>query len=404
LQIFEPDKQFPDVNRKIRVLFLPKWYPHKYDPMPGLFVQRQAESLTPHCDVAVIYVHPDPDCPNKYEAEFSEENEVRVLRVYYRVKKHAPAIMAKALSLWRFYRANMKAVESIRQFSPDLVHAHVLTRMGFIAWRVCRKQHIPLVISEHWSRYFPENNSYGGWMRKRVTSFIVKKASAVIAVSEQLKLAMKKFHLDNPNFLIIPNVVDTRIFTPVPSFPENPLKTIIHISCFDDRSKNISGFLDAISELSLKRNDFRCLLVGDGPDLNSVKVYSQNLGIIDNYVFFTGLKEGVELAQIFNQADFSVVSSHYETFGTVVVESLACGIPVVSTRVGVAPDVIGEKNGLLIDPGNKNAMVDAIDWMLDHCRTYDKTAVCESISEKFNKKTIGNQLVGLYRTVIGPMG
>jgi glycosyltransferase involved in cell wall biosynthesis len=368
--------------------------------MPGLFIQRQAESITPYCDVAVIYVHPDPDCPNKYEAEFSEENEVRVLRVYYKVKGHNTPIIGKVLNLWRFYRANLKAIHSIRQFSPDLVHAHVLTRIGYIAWRVCRKQHIPLVISEHWSRYFPENNSYHGWLRKRVTSYIVKNASLIIAVSEPLKLAMQKFHLNNPNFHIIPNAVDTGIFIAGSSFSENPLKTIVHISCFEDKSKNISGFLDVVKELSGKRNDFQCLMVGEGVDWDSMKAYAQTLGIIDTFVCFTGLKTGIELAKIFDNADFTVVSSRYETFGTVVIESLVCGIPVVATRVGVAPAVINDKNGLLIPPGDKNALVNALNRMLDQCRAYDKAAIHEGISEKYNKETIGKQLVSLYRPLI----
>ncbi|MEI7499924.1 MAG: glycosyltransferase [Bacteroidota bacterium] len=388
------------MNRKIRVLFLPKWYPHRYDPMPGLFIQRQAEALTPYCDVAVIYVHPDPDCPNKYEAEFCEENEVRVLRVYYKVSGSTTSGICKALNWLKYYRAGMKAIHSIRQFAPDIVHAHVLTRIGFIAWRVCRKQHIPLVISEHWSRYFPENNSYNGWLRKWLTSFIVKKASLVIAVSEPLKLAMQKYHLNNQNFQVIPNVVDTEIFNAASSVSEKPLKIIVHISCFEDKSKNISGLLDAIIDLSRMRNDFLCLLVGEGPDLNSVKAYAQSLEIIDTFVCFTGLKTGIELAEILGSADFTVISSNYETFGTVIIESLACGIPVVATRVGVAPDVINEKNGLLVPPRDKNAMVHALNRMLDQCRAYDKAAIKADLSEKFTKKTIGIQLVELYRPLI----
>ena len=388
------------MNRKIRVLFLPKWYPHRYDPMPGLFIQRQAESLTPHCDVAVIYVHPDPDCPNSYEAEFSEENEVRVLRVYFKISSKPGSVIGKAINLWKFYKANLKAIHSIRQFSPDLVHAHVLTRMGYIAWRVSRKQNIPLVISEHWSRYFPASNSYHGFLRKLVTRFIVKKSSLVIAVSEPLKLAMQHFHLDNANFQVIPNVVDTEIFSPAKSFSEDPVKTIVHISCFEDKSKNISGFLDAINELKRKRIDFKCLLVGDGPDWNSMKTHAQTLGIIDTFAFFTGLKTGVELAEIIRNADFTVVSSHYETFGTVVIESLACGIPVVSTTVGVAPAIISMKNGLLVPPGDHISMVSALDLMLDQCREYDQGAIYAEIKEKFSKEAIGKQLVEHYRPLV----
>ncbi len=367
--------------------------------MPGLFIQRQAEALTAGCDVAVIYVHPDPDCPNRIEVEFSEEKEVRVLRVYYRVNRKPAPVIGKALNLWRFYRANMKAIRSIRQFSPDLVHAHILTRLGFIAWRVSRKMNIPLVISEHWSRYFPESNSFKGLFRKTLTRFVVNKASLVIAVSEPLKLAMQSFKLDNPNFHVVPNVVDTGLFTPGSAVSARPVRSIVHISCFEDRSKNITGFLDAILELSRIRSDFKCELIGDGPDMDPISAYARSLGIIDTFVAFHGLKTGEELVAMIRNADFTVVSSHYETFGTVVIESLACGIPVVATRVGVAVAVIDEHNGLLVPPGDPDAMVQALNRMLDQCRLYDKADISSGIPEKFSKVAIGQQLTRLYREV-----
>ncbi len=368
--------------------------------MPGLFIQRQAESLTPFCDVAVIYVHPDRDCPNKNEAEFSEENEVRVLRVYYKVSGQANSIVGKALGWWKYYRAYLKAIHSVRQFSPDLIHAHVLTRMGVIAWKVCRKQHIPMVISEHWSRYFPQNNSYRGWGRRWVTSYIVKKASLVIAVSEPLKTAMQQCHLNNANFQVIPNVVDSAVFKPQLTAGKKPIKTFAHISCFEDKSKNISGFLEAIHDLSKSRDDFQCLLVGEGPDWDSMKAYAGALGIIDTFACFTGMKTGTDIAGIMGDADFTVVSSHYETFGTVVIESLYCGTPVVSTSVGIAPAVITGKNGYLVPPDDKNAMIRALNEMLDHCRTFDRAAIHAEISNRFDKETIGRQLADQYKALI----
>ncbi len=389
-----------EVNRKIRVLFLPKWYTNRYDPMPGLFIKLQAESLTPYCDVAVIYVHPDPECPNKYEAEFSEENEVRVLRVYYKSYGPSPSFIGKILNLWRFYRANLKAIHSIRQFSPDLIHAHVLTRMGLIGWKVSRNQHIPLIISEHWSRYFPENDSYNGWLRKLLTRFIVKKADAVIAVSDPLRDAMQKCNLKNRNFQVIPNVVDTAIFHTVALVREDPVKTMVHISCFEDQSKNISGFLRSLKDLSAIRQDFRCLMVGEGLNWDEMKEYAGFLKILDSYVSFTGVKTASELADILTTADFSVLSSRYETFGTVLIESLACGVPVVATAVGVAPVVINENNGVLVSPGDELAMTNALNQMVDRCRTYNPEIISEGTSGKFSKETIGKQLLAIYHGVI----
>ncbi len=388
------------MDRKLRVLFLSKWYPNRYDPMPGLFIQRQAEAITPWCDVAVIYVHPDPHCPNKLEVDFSEENQVRVLRVYYQVSRQPSSFIGKALNMWNFYRAHLKAFHSIREFLPDVVHAHILTRIGFIGWRIARKQRIPLVISEHWSRYFPENNTYHGWLRKLVTGFVVKKAAAMVAVSDPLRLAMQHGGLHHPNYRIIPNVVDTTQLVNVSSEKQGEMKTIVHISCFEDKSKNISAFLRSVKELSDMRQDFTCLMVGTGPDWEEMKEYAGFLRIPGSVLMFAGLKTGREFADILNGADFSVLSSRYETFGTVVIESLACGVPVVATRVGIAPEIINDDNGLLVPPGDEKAMTHAMNQMTDHCRKYDKMLIKNSIAHRFNKETIGKELVSLYRELI----
>ena len=368
--------------------------------MPGLFIQRQAEAITPYCDVAVIYVHPDPHCPNKMEVEFSEENEVRVLRVYYRVSGRESTFFGKAFDYWQFSKAHRKAYHSIREFSPDLVHAHVLTRMGYIGWRIARKCHVPLVISEHWSRYFPENNTYHGWFRKLLTAFLVKKASAVVAVSGPLRKAMQQCGLNNRVFRVIPNVVDA-LPVIVDSSVEKPgMKTMVHISCFEDKSKNISGFLRSVKELSLLRQDFTCLMVGAGPDLEDMKELAGFLRIRDTFVQFTGVKTGSDFGAMLNGADFSVLSSLYETFGTVVAESLAYGVPVVATTVGVAREVISDANGLLVPPGDEKAMTNALYQMLDLCREYDKTVIKNSVLDKYSKETVGRQIETLYREVI----
>jgi glycosyltransferase involved in cell wall biosynthesis len=388
------------VERKLRVLFLPKWYPNRYDPMPGLFIRRQAEAITPFCDVAVIYVHPDPHCPNRHEVDFCIENEVRVLRVYYRVNEGQSPFIGKPINLLHHYKAYIRAFRSIHEFSPDLVHAHILTRLGFIGWRIASTQKIPLVISEHWSRYFPENLSYKGWFRKLVTGFVVKRAAAVVAVSEPLRSAMQRHGIDHPDFRIIPNVVERTHLVHGTSGQHSRVKTIVHVSCFEDKSKNISGFLRSVKALSELRQDFVCLMVGEGPDWEDMKDYAGYLRIAGSLVRFTGLKTDLEFEEILGQADLSVLSSRYETFGTVVIESLACGVPVVATSVGVACEVINDTNGILVPPGEDQIMTEALNQMLETCRNYDKELIKNSISDKYSKETVGKQLVSLYRELV----
>jgi glycosyltransferase involved in cell wall biosynthesis len=392
----------PGKHDRMRVLFLPRWYPHRYDPMPGLFIKRQAESVSSHCDVSVLFVHEDRQCTNKYEIDIADENGIHVVRVYYKVSSGGFGLFGKLVRLNRFFHANWLGFRKLRDFPPDLLHVHVLTRQGFIAL-ICKLFYkIPYVITEHWSRYFPQNNTYQGLLRKDVTGHVVHFASAIIAVSEKLKEAMLDKNLNNRNYRVIPNPVDMDKFNITEKIenPEPGKKRIVHISCFEDKSKNISGFLKAIKNLSLKREDFECYLIGEGPDWEQMKNHARDLDLIGKFAFFPGLKTEKDLVSEINNADFLVLSSHYETFGSVVIESLACGIPVVATNVGVVSQVVNKQNGLILPPGDINGLEEAIGIMLDSCSYYDRNQIRKSVVDKFSNKIIGEQLHLLYQEVL----
>jgi len=372
--------------------------------MPGLFIQRQAEALTTWCDVAVIYVHPDPHCPNQVEVDFSEEHEVRVIRVYYRVNAGSRSFINQVRNFYQFYQAYMKAFKSIRGFNPDLVHSHVLTRMGWIGLKISRQLKVPLVISEHWSRYFPQNGTYQGWLRKKTTARIIKNAAAVIAVSEPLKNAMITCGLYHHNYRIIPNIAGFPAIQPVARERGADIKTMVHISCFEDKSKNISGFLRSLQALTVIRKDFRCLMVGDGPDWLDMKEYAGFLRIPDALIQFVGVKTGAAFDEILTGADFTVMSSNYETFGTVVIESLAAGVPVVATTTGIAKTKINDTNGILVPVADEKALTDALFQMLNLCREYDRETIRKSIGNEFSPEKVGEMLAGLYKEVINNQG
>jgi glycosyltransferase involved in cell wall biosynthesis len=376
------------------ILILPRWYPHRYDPMPGLFVRYQAEALTDQCDVTVLYVHPDPLCPNFIETEFAVENGVSVIRVYY-----LPSV--SPVGRWlRFYRAHLTGLAMLGGSGPDLVHVHVLTREGVMGYLVARRLKIPFLISEHWSRYFPENDFFKAPWKKWLTAFIVKRSSAVIAVSEKLRQAMISKGLHHPSFHIVPNVLDMERFRLFPAQPAGEKKTVVHVSCFEDRSKNISGLLDAVKKVSAERSDVTLRLVGDGPDLERMKRYADQLGLSENTVIFNGLKEGEELVREYGNADFSVVSSRFETFGTVITESLACGTPVLATDVGIAPELITEMNGLIVKADDAGALARGFAQLLSGCRNYDRQVIRASLGDRFSPKTVALELMNIYNSIL----
>jgi hypothetical protein len=74
---------------------------------------------------------------------------------------------------------------------PELIHAHVLTRTALLAWYFGRMWHVPYLITEHWSRYYPENFQFKGRLRKLLTRFAVRHAAKTTVVSDRLAKSMQ---------------------------------------------------------------------------------------------------------------------------------------------------------------------------------------------------------------------
>ena len=405
------------------IVFLARWYPHRYDPMFGLFVQRHAESAALFNDITVIYcqqttdngqqtgrdvstapiinkqdVDDASDNNSKFEIVRTLENNVDTIRVYYKKPKN------KILSLIRFYRANMKALKLCKK--PDLIHVHILTRLGVVAWIQKLLHKTPYIITEHWSRYLP-GNDFGGFLRKMFTKIVVRNAETVTTVTENLAIAMKNHGMKNDNYVVLPNVVNLDMFHITPKCTDainrvhtnrvhtNRVPKIIHISCFEDKSKNISGLLESLTIIEEKGIDFQCTLIGDGMDLELMKEKAKNLQLI-NKVSFTGLLQGQELADKLSSGDFLVLSSNYENMPVVILEALASGLPVVSTNVGGIKEMIDDTKGILVEPRNQEALAEAMIKMIETHKNYDANYLRNSVIEKYGYESVGRFLSGLY--------
>ena len=379
------------------IIFLARWYPHRYDPMFGLFVQRHAEAAALFNDITVIYCHAcerqqdnktTRQQAKKFEIVRTNENNVDTIRVYYKKPKN------KIQSLLRIYRANMMALKLCKK--PDLIHVHVLTRLGVIAWIQKILHKTPYIITEHWSRYLP-GNDFSGFLRKTACKLVVRNAKTVTTVTENLATAMKNHGLKNDNYVVLPNVVNLDMFHINQKCTDaiNHVPTIIHISCFEDKSKNISGLLESLKIIDDKGIDFQCKLIGEGMDLDLMKEKAKELLLI-NKVSFTGLLQGQALANELSSGDFLVLSSNYENMPVVILEALASGLPVVSTNVGGIKEMIDDTKGILVEPRNKEALAEAMIKMIETHKNYDANYLRNSVIEKYGYESVGRFLDSIY--------
>jgi len=386
-------------DERLKILFLPAWYPNRNDSMFGLFVRNHALALLKHVDVFVIAVIACTNTNKTYEVELNSQKDFVELKVYY--KKNRIPLIGKIINLFRFlasYIAGWKVIYN-GYGKPDLVHVHILTRAGIPALFLKWFKGVPYVITEHWSRYFDINNNYKGFFRKLLTKIIVRNARAMSTVSQALKKAMNNRGLHNKTWEIIPNSIDTNVFHSIDSKVNDDIIRLFHISCFEEASKNMSGILRAFAKALETNKKMELLMIGDGVDLEVTKSIADDLGIKDN-VIFTGVIEGKELIEIINRCKFSVLFSHYETFAIVVAESLAAEKPVIATRVGAIPEVLPEEFGIFVEDNDENALAVAILNMAENHMDYDFDAMREYSVENFDKEEVGHQLFQFYKRAL----
>jgi N-acetyl-alpha-D-glucosaminyl L-malate synthase BshA len=190
-----------------------------------------------------------------------------------------------------------------------------------------------------------------------ITRFSINAVDGVTAVSEYLKnKTISEFGTTRP-ITVIRNFVDTTRFYPRSAsecrcrYAEAGEKVVAHLSNFRP-VKNITGVVQMFAQLR-RRMPAKLLLIGDGPQTADAFSLARALGIVAD-VKFLGNKENVD--EILCGADAFLLPSHYEAFGLAALEAMACGVPVVASRVGGVPELVEDgESGFLVGPDEYEA-------------------------------------------------
>lgn len=371
--------------------------------MWGLFVLRHAEAVAQKHDVNVLFVVSRPEV-HQVETETEISGRLKITRIYYPKSRNRIKALGRLMNVYRHIRFQQQWIrEQIKAGNrPDLVHVHILTRSAVAAWWTKKKYGIPYLITEHWSRYIPGSGLYKGWLRKKATAFLVKHASAVTVVSHRLGRIMQEQGLKNPHYSKVYNVVNPDHFQIRPGKKEALLKKIIHISCFDESSKNITGMLRAVKQLSLQRQDFTFELIGDGPDLTASQDFAAQLAFPGNMISFTGLLEGKAVGEKLAEGNIFLLFSHRENMPVVLFEAFNCGIPVVSSDVGGIHEILDPERGILVPPGDEKALIAALDDMLERYSRFDPENIRAFSVAHTSPDAVRAQFESVYQSILRP--
>lgn len=202
-----------------------------------------------------------------------------------------------------------------------------------------------------------------GW-----TAWFYKQADRVVVPSKATARSVSDLGVDEDRIQLLPRGVDTHLFTEQKRTPRewarfgmNGARKLLYVGRVS-REKGLDVLMEAFDRLRQSQDNVELVVVGDGPYREELAAQSA-----DERVVFVGYQRGEQLARLYASADVFVFPSATDTFGNVVLEAHASGIPVVVVdQGGPAEQVTPGVNGLVVHAGEPDEMAEAIGELLDN--------------------------------------
>lgn len=248
---------------------------------------------------------------------------------------------------------------------PDAVAGAWLAAL----WRV------PLVVKVHGSDL---NLMAAGGLHRPQIRFALGRAAGVLAVSQALAAEARALGASPERIRVIYNGVDTALFRPGDRREARRALGLTQgrrVLLFVGNLKGSKGCLDLLSafaRVAATHPNVDLHYVGDGPEATGLAERAARQGLGER-VHLHGARPHAELGQWFNAANWTALPSHAEGVPNCLLESMACGTPVVASRVGGIPEVVPAEAGLLHAPREEAELAAALGEAMD--RRWDRRRI-----------------------------
>jgi glycosyltransferase involved in cell wall biosynthesis len=390
--------------KKRRVLFISPWYPSRVYPSLGPFVREHAKAAGRFAEVQVLHLTSDRRIREAEGQqlvdrgrywELYEEQDCRLSEGLktHRLWHRKPGIpLAGYLGyLW----AVVQGVLAVRRqgFRPDLLHANVYDSVlpTLLAGKWLG---LPVVASEHTSAFAEKILGRSELLKARLALGAV---SFLLPVSSRLAESIRQSGVLPRRLEVVPNIVDPEVFFPASSDGrvEGGQRLLFAGRLTSDDSKGLGVLLSALALLGDK-TQWTLRVVGDGPGRAAYESLAETLGL-ESRIEFLGHLRPEAVPSVMREADLFVHPSFHETFGCVVLEALACGLPVVASQISPLDDLVVPGCGELFRVGNSADLADKLALALDVQRDggYSLSRILEH-SQRFWPCRVSEQLQRVY--------
>ncbi|WP_267404643.1 MULTISPECIES: glycosyltransferase [unclassified Chryseobacterium] len=373
----------------MKILFISSWFPNNLEPTNGNFVQRHAEAVALLHEVEILHVIGDFNQKEVFVFDDKVVNGIHTLIIYYKNSKNPVQNFLRRMKAYKMGFSKMK--------KPDIVHANVLHNNMLFAVYLKKKFGIPFVLTEHWTALQKDNLSKTSGNIKRIARYIAKNAGYILPVSNNLKESLEMLGIKTP-MKVISNVVDTEVFDIKPKKEISDTVKFLHVSSLIPR-KRPKDIIKTIHSLHQNGFSVRLEIGGDG-DTDSLRNLVKSMNA-ESYIKIFDEISYQEVAGKMQHSDYFILFSENETQGCVILESYACGKPVISTKVGGAAEFILDGLGIGIEKNNVDQLYQTLEKICNKEYTFDQDSkIREFIVENYSREAIARQFTEIYQKVI----
>jgi glycosyltransferase involved in cell wall biosynthesis len=245
-------------------------------------------------------------------------------------------------------------------------------------------------------------------------NLLFAKADAFVCISEAINDEFIDFGVPKDKIHFIPNSVDTKIFFPVDLYKKNKIRKDLGINYEGKiiiftgrllRTKGLPLLLKVWETIQTKHKHCKLLIVGGGSkDIHDceleLKEYVKSHSLEESVIFTGNVYNVYEYLQA---SDIFVLPTEDEAFGISLIEAMACGLPVIATRIGGIKDILSHKeNGLMIDAGDFSNLQEAIEQLISDdtlAQSLGQNALSK-VKQFYARETVAKQYSDLFIDLI----